>query len=48
MYQFENFLIRNSQMYPDRLAFVFKDKRYTWSELNREVNRLANSFSSVW
>lgn len=34
-------------MYPDRLAFVFKDKRYTWSELNREVNRLANSFSSI-
>lgn len=47
MFQFEHFLIRNAQMYPDRLAFVYKDKSYTWSELNRAVNRLANSFTSI-
>lgn len=34
-------------MYPDRLAFVYKDKAYTWAELNRAVNRLANSFTSI-
>lgn len=47
MFQFEHFLIRNAQMYPNRLAFVYKDKSYTWSELNRAVNRLANSFTSI-
>lgn len=47
MYQFGHFLIRNAGMYPERLAFVFGEKTYTWSELNREVNRLANSFSSI-
>lgn len=47
MFQFENFLIRNARMYPERLAFVYRDKSYTWKELNREVNRLANSFKAL-
>lgn len=47
MYQFDNFLIRNAQMYPDRIAFVYKEKHYTWSELNRAVNRLANAFAGI-
>ena len=47
MFQFENFLIRNAQMYPDRLAFVYKSQTFTWSELNCAVNRLANAFAKL-
>ena len=47
MYQFENFLIRNAQMYPDRLAFVYREQHYTWRELNCAVNRLAHSFAKL-
>ena len=28
MFQFEHFLIRNAQMYPNRLAYVYKYKTY--------------------
>ena len=28
---------------PDKTAIVFEDKRYTFSQLNERVNRLANS-----
>lgn len=47
MYQLGYFLIRNATMYPDRLAFVFGNKTYTWSALNRSVNRLANSLRDI-
>ena len=47
MYQFDNFLIRNAQMYPDRLAFVYREQHYTWRELNCAVNRLAHSFAKL-
>ena len=47
MFQFENFLIRNARMNPDRLAFVYRDRAYTWKSLNEEVNRLANSFKEI-
>ena len=47
MYQFGYFLIRNAQVHPERLAFVCLGKQYTWSELNREVNKLANSMKAI-
>lgn len=47
MFQFGNFLIRNASAYPDRMAFVFEDKEYTWRQLNDEVNRLANSMMKI-
>ncbi|NCC68850.1 MAG: long-chain fatty acid--CoA ligase, partial [Clostridia bacterium] len=47
MFQFEHFLIRNSQVHPDRLAFVCNGREFTWRELNREVNKLANSMSGL-
>ena len=47
MYQFGYFLIRNSNVHPDRLALVFGEKEYTWRELNTAVNRLANSLMKI-
>jgi acyl-CoA synthetase (AMP-forming)/AMP-acid ligase II len=32
---------------PDHLAVVFEDQRLTWSEFNRQINRLANALVNV-
>lgn len=42
-----NIISRNAIQYPDREALVFEKTRYTWSELNRRVNRLANALLSL-
>jgi len=36
-------LRRNVERFPDRLAVVFEDNRYTYKEFNTKVNRLANA-----
>jgi acyl-CoA synthetase (AMP-forming)/AMP-acid ligase II len=36
-------LRRNSKLYPDRKAFIFEGRRYTWSQADERVNRLANA-----
>jgi len=38
------FLNISSAICPDRTAIVFEGKRYTFSQLNERVNRLANAF----
>jgi acyl-CoA synthetase (AMP-forming)/AMP-acid ligase II len=38
---------RHAQYRPKHLAFVFEDQRLTWSELNRNINRLANAISAL-
>lgn len=40
-------LARWSRRTPDREALVFKDKRYTYSQFNERVNRLANSLMGL-
>lgn len=47
MYQFGYFLMRNASMKPAQLAFSCYGKDYTWDELNRETNRLANAIKSL-
>lgn len=42
-----NILTRNAIQYPDREALVFEKNRYTWSELNRRINELANALLSL-
>ena len=32
---------------PDKTAIVFEDKRYTFSQLNERVNRLANGLAKL-
>ncbi|GAB4338888.1 MAG: fatty acid--CoA ligase [Candidatus Abyssubacteria bacterium] len=36
-------LRRNSKLHPDKKAFIFEGKRYTWSQADERVNRLANA-----
>lgn len=41
------FLRRNADRFPDRLAVVYKDRRYTYREFNARVNRLANALIAL-
>jgi fatty-acyl-CoA synthase len=38
-----NWLVKHSKNRPDRLAIVYKEKHYTYAEVNERVNRLANA-----
>lgn len=42
-----DFLNIASAICPDKLAIVFEDKRYTFSQLNERVNRLANGLMKL-
>ena len=38
---------RHAKYRPDHLAFVFEDRRLTWLELNKSINRLANAMRDL-
>ena len=38
---------RNTKLFPEKIAVIFEDKRFTWAELNERVNRLANALLSL-
>ncbi|MBU1168767.1 MAG: acyl--CoA ligase family protein [Proteobacteria bacterium] len=40
-----NFLVRSAQVYPDKVAVVHGEKRYTYREFRDRVNRLANALT---
>ncbi|TDL75293.1 o-succinylbenzoate--CoA ligase [Rhodococcus qingshengii] len=42
-----NWLVKHSKLRPDRLALVYNEKRFTYSELNERVNRLSNALISI-
>ncbi|WP_216829816.1 acyl-CoA synthetase [Alkalihalobacterium elongatum] len=42
-----NWLKKFSEFDPDKLALVFKDKRFTYKEFNERVNQLAHAFVSL-
>ena len=42
-----NIVSRNAMRFPDREALVYEDIRYTWTQLNERVNRLADAFLSM-
>ncbi len=42
-----NIVSRNAIQFPDREALVFEDLRYTWTELNDRINRLADSLLAL-
>ncbi len=42
-----NIVSRNAIQFPDGEALVFEKNRYTWSELNRRINQLANALLSL-
>jgi acyl-CoA synthetase (AMP-forming)/AMP-acid ligase II len=42
-----NIVARNAIQYPNREALIFEKTRYTWKDLNRRVNQLANALLSL-
>ena len=43
MKTFKDILITNAQLYPNRTAFLFKDRRYTFREVNERVNSVISA-----
>ncbi|HZG70921.1 MAG TPA: o-succinylbenzoate--CoA ligase [Chondromyces sp.] len=42
-----SWLVKHSQLAPDRLALAFKDRRYTYRQLNERVNQVSHAFISL-
>ena len=42
-----NFIRRSAEVYPDRVAVVHGEKRYTYAQFYGRVNRLANALKSI-
>jgi len=42
-----DFLDKNARIYPNKVAIVFEGRRYTYAELARRVNSLANSLERL-
>ncbi len=42
-----DFLVQNANQYPERHAVVFRDRRFSYKEINERVNRLANSLRDL-
>lgn len=40
-----SFLKRTADIFPDRLALVYEDRRYTWSQVQARVRRLASALA---
>ncbi len=47
MKTFKDILVTNAQLYPNKTAFVFKDQRYTFKEVNERVNSMLNALSAM-
>jgi long-chain acyl-CoA synthetase len=43
MKTFKDILTTNAQLYPNRTAFIFKDRRYAFKEVNERVNSVINA-----
>ncbi|MCJ7619564.1 MAG: AMP-binding protein, partial [Anaerolineae bacterium] len=37
----------NAQAYPNKIAFIFEDRRHTFREVNRRVNSLVNALADL-
>jgi long-chain acyl-CoA synthetase len=44
---FEDILNDNAKLYPDKAAFIFQDKRYTYKQVNQRVNSLVNALHGL-
>jgi len=47
MQTLKDLLNRNAKTYPDKTAFIFGNKRYTFKEVNQRVNSLVNALASM-
>ena len=37
----------NAQKYPDKIAFIFENKRFTYKQVNQRINSLINALASM-
>ncbi|WP_342434130.1 o-succinylbenzoate--CoA ligase [Neobacillus sp. FSL H8-0543] len=42
-----SWLVKHSKVRPDRLALIYNERRFTYTEFNDRVNRLSNAFLSI-
>jgi acyl-CoA synthetase (AMP-forming)/AMP-acid ligase II len=42
-----DFLVQNANRYPHRTAVIYRGQQYTYEEINKSVNRLANSLTEL-
>jgi long-chain acyl-CoA synthetase len=47
MQTFKEILIENAKLYANKTAFLFKEQRYTFKEVNARVNSLINALSDM-
>ena len=47
MQTLRDLLKRNAKTYPDKTAFIFENKRYTFKQVNQRVNSLINALASM-
>ncbi|MBN1627519.1 MAG: long-chain-fatty-acid--CoA ligase [Deltaproteobacteria bacterium] len=47
MKTFRDMLVTNAISYPDKTAFIFKGRKYTFSEVNSRVNSIINALSKM-
>jgi long-chain acyl-CoA synthetase len=47
MQTLKDLLNRNAKTYPDKTAFIFENKRYTFKEVNQRINSLINALASM-
>jgi long-chain acyl-CoA synthetase len=47
MQTLRDLLNRNARTYPDKTAFIFENKRYTFKQVNQRINSLINALASM-
>ena len=47
MQTLKELLNKNAQIYPDKTAFIFENKRYTFKQVNQRINSLINALASM-
>jgi long-chain acyl-CoA synthetase len=42
-----DFILRNAEWYPDKIAIIFEGQKLTWSAFNRRINKVANHLTQA-
>ena len=42
-----SFLTRTASLHPDRVAVIYGDRRYSWSDVDERTTRLASALSNA-
>jgi len=47
LHTFKDVIDANARTYPDKTAFIFENKKYTYSHVNQRINRLINALKKL-